>query len=206
MATTCEVCSKEPAKYRCPTCHLQSCSLACTQSHKASCSAKAPKPGTGLETQNGTSAGISVDSEAASGLPPATKTTADTIPSSHSPKAAQGFAYLESSQALKDILARFPGLRSQLREIYRLTLEEEWVEMRPAYHGRAVRGGRGRGGYGSRGGRSRGPWTEEKGFNRGLGKVRRLRESFESGLVSGPDAEGFGQFASLVLADHDDAR
>lgn len=62
-------------------------------------------------------------------------------------------------------------------------------------------GGRGRGGNGrGRGGgvRSRGQWTREKGFNRGLGKVRKARERCEAGLDTGKDAEGFMRFVALV--------
>ncbi|PGH19089.1 hypothetical protein AJ79_00123 [Helicocarpus griseus UAMH5409] len=196
----CEVCSNEPSKYRCPACHMQSCSLACTQAHKIYCTPKAPEePVQDSDKQNGTAG----DSTAGIGVAVASNIqySENTAASADIPKAAPHPSDLESSQALRDLFVRYPNLRSQLRDIYNLTLEEEWVEMKPNYnHGRGR--GRGRGGQHGRGGRSRGPWTEEKGFNRGLGKVKRLRENLENNIdVS--DCEGFGQFAALVLADHD---
>lgn len=85
------------------------------------------------------------------------------------------------------MLDEYPRLRDQLRDIYQATREEEWVEIQPS-------AGRGRG----RGTRSRGPWTAEKGFKRGLGKVRQYRQRCEEGLETGKDAEGFMRFSRLV--------
>ncbi|EEH38057.1 hypothetical protein PAAG_00978 [Paracoccidioides lutzii Pb01] len=202
----CEVCSNEPSKYRCPVCSAQSCSLACTQAHRIYCTPKAreehapePKEQNGLSDtlQNGTAAATHGGVNGGVDL-----TTTNPPRNSNSAKATLNFSFsdLQSSQELKNLFIRYPALRSKLRDIYRLTLEEEWVEIKHNNYGRGR--GRGRGSYAGRGGKSRGPWTEEKGFNRGLGKVKRLRESLESsnGAAGGADAEGFSQFASLVLA------
>ncbi|OAX81190.1 hypothetical protein ACJ72_04470 [Emergomyces africanus] len=214
----CEVCSTEPSKYRCPTCNVQSCSLGCTQSHKIHCTPKAPEQGQEPEKQTGllddtvqndmleTAPGDTCEGTSNANPP----LLGNLPPNFNTPKAAFHFKDLESPQALNDLFARYPALRSQLREIYKLTLEEEWVETNYSNYGRGRGRGRGRGAFAGRGGgRSRGPWNEEKGFNRGLGKVRRLRESLESnnyGAASSADIEGFRQFSALVLADNDRSR
>lgn len=46
--------------------------------------------------------------------------------------------------------------------------------------------------------RSRGPWTAEKGFNRGLGRVRKLRQNCEDGTETGRNAEAFMHFLAVV--------
>ncbi|KLJ10116.1 hypothetical protein EMPG_14501 [Blastomyces silverae] len=212
----CEVCSTEPSKYRCPICNVQSCSLACTQVHKTSCSPKAPEqnhepekqPAPLDNVQNGTSGaapGDACEGTADPNLQIPDKPETNIL-DTDIPKAPLDFKDLESSHALKDLFARYPALRSQLRDIYKLTLEEEWVETKHNNYGRGR--GRGRGGFSGRGGRSRGPWNEGKGFNRGLGKVRRLRETLESnnGPANSNDIEGFGRFAALVLGENDTPR
>ncbi|PLN84975.1 putative HIT finger domain protein [Aspergillus taichungensis] len=178
MSSKCEVCSLESPKYRCPTCGLMSCSLACTQSHKIYCAPKAPSPHPPddsshdqppSKTINGHGAEDDVDRPPASG----------------------------SSAQLVELLDRYPSLREQLREIYKTTLEEEWVEPpQSAGRGRGF-GQRGRGGAH----RNRGPWTRDKGFNRGLGKVRKLRERCEDGSEIGQNAEGFSRFMTLVIGE-----
>lgn len=91
-----------------------------------------------------------------------------------------------------------------------MTLEEAWVDTIPAPSGRGRGRGRGRGGPGNRGGpKSRGPWTSEKGFNRGLGKVRKWRQSCEGEGpsmpgISGVEDEAFRQFIGLILQDDKD--
>lgn len=102
---------------------------------------------------------------------------------------------LASSPQIKDLLAQSPQLRDCLRDIYKITLEEEWVEQGPAGRSRPYH--RGRGGY-----RNRGSWTREKGFNRGLGKVRKLRERCEEGLETGKHAEDFMKFMALVNSEN----
>jgi hypothetical protein len=103
-------------------------------------------------------------------------------------------AAVATSAELKDLLEKHPQLRSQLQEMYQATLEEEWVE----WHTTPARGrGRGRGRGGSTR-RSRGSWTSEKGFNRGLGKVRKLRQDCEEGTETGQAAEAFMRFMALV--------
>lgn len=103
---------------------------------------------------------------------------------------------LGSSPELKDLLSRYPQLRGQLRDMYKATLEEEWVEVSHSHRGRGRGFGRGRGAP-----RSRGPWSREKGFNRGLGKVRKLREQCEEGVETGKSAEGFMRFVALIAGD-----
>ncbi|OJD26625.1 hypothetical protein ACJ73_01993 [Blastomyces percursus] len=211
----CEVCSTEPSKYRCPICNVQSCSLACIQAHKTSCSPKAIEQN--HESEKQTAPLYSVQN-CTSGTAPGDacgRTThpnlqiphnPETILDNEIPKTPLDFKDLESSHALKNLFAQYPALRSQLRDIYKLTLEEEWVETKHNNYGRGR--GRGRGGFSGRGGRSRGPWNEEKGFNRGLGKVRRLRETLESNnwAANSNDIEGFARFATLVLGDNDAPR
>lgn len=213
MVGTCEVCSSAPSKYRCPTCGLMrynprlnrnrvslryqaansvwgSCSLPCTQSHRIYCAPK-PSPSQALDS-----------SAAASDAHPESQNEAGAQQTQTPPagekhgkaKASTTPASLAASPAVKDLLLRYPQLRSQLQDVYQLTLEEEWVE----WHAPAPRGR-----YSARGGRalsrrSRGPWTAEKGFNRGLGKVRKLRQQCEEGLETGPAAEAFMQFMALV--------
>lgn len=103
-------------------------------------------------------------------------------------------AAVAASPELKELLSRYPELLGQLHEMYRSTLEDEWVEWyTPPTRGR----GHGRGGRAPPR-RSRGPWTTEKGFNRGLGRVRKLRHDCEDGTETGKTAEAFMQFLALV--------
>ncbi|KAJ5341440.1 hypothetical protein N7541_010564 [Penicillium brevicompactum] len=100
-----------------------------------------------------------------------------------------------TSSEMKALLEQYPELRSQLQELYQSTLEEEWVESYTApARGRGGRG-RGRGGMTSR---SRGPWTAEKGFKRGLGRVRKVRQDGEEGKETGQTSEAFMRFLALV--------
>ncbi|OJJ47771.1 hypothetical protein ASPZODRAFT_15217 [Penicilliopsis zonata CBS 506.65] len=176
MAGLCEVCSSEPSKYRCPTCELMSCSLVCTQSHKIYCTPKGPGPSPR-------------PSEQATTLGDSPAQTSD-----HHPPVTP--AALGSSQELQAVFAQHPALRSQLLDIYKSTREEAWVEQprRPLGRGRGGGGGGGGGGYRP----YRGPWSAEKGFNRGLGRVRKWREQCEGGLEVGKTAEGFMRFIALV--------
>lgn len=178
MPNTCEVCASEPSKYRCPTCGLMSCSLACTQSHKIYCAAKTPS----LKTSNEVNDEIQHHPENADGLPGGTMHEA---PNGVDPRT------LGSSPQLKELFECYPALRDQLQDIYKATLEEEWIETQ-------MQGGRRPFGRGKGAPRSRGPWTREKGFNRGLGKVRKLREMCEEGSEVGKNAEGYMRFLALV--------
>ncbi|KAJ5678358.1 uncharacterized protein N7477_003991 [Penicillium maclennaniae] len=184
MAGSCEVCSLEPSKYRCPTCAVMSCSLACTQSHKIYC---APKAAPAHETPD---------------VPATTETISPLQNGDHTQEAVnhetnqyQSFpGSMATFQDLKELLLRHPQLRDQLHEIYRGTQEDQWVEWyTPPTRGR----GHGRGGRAPTR-RSRGHWTAEKGFNRGLGRVRKLRQDCEEGTETGPNAEAFMQFLALV--------
>ncbi|KAL4942438.1 hypothetical protein BDV06DRAFT_192244 [Aspergillus oleicola] len=182
MASLCEVCAAEPFKYKCPACGLMSCSLVCTRTHKIYC---APKP---LETPN----------EATDAQPQASDTTEANGYSTLEPQQnaqngqnAHNLKPRELSPQIKDLLERYPPLRDQLRDIYQATLEEQWVEG-------PVRKDRSRNFKGKQQFRTRGPWTREKGFKRGVGKVRKYREQCENGLELGKGAEGFMQLLTLV--------
>lgn len=212
MPGSCEVCSSEPSKYRCPTCGLiryrfsslgaqpfslalvsnyvlTSCSLACSQSHKIYCAPKA-KP------SNEESQTTSETTPAAAPLQngDATAETAGNTTNKTSETSPAGIA---TSSELQALLSRYPQLRSQLHEIYQATQEDEWQEWYtlPAKGRPCGRGGKGP----SR--RSRGSWTAEKGFNRGLGKVRKLRQDCEGGAETGVRAEAFMEFLALVNKD-----
>lgn len=106
---------------------------------------------------------------------------------------------LGSSKELKELFSQYPQLRDQLRDIYKVTLEEAWAESQVRPSGRRPFG-KGRGPHRV----NRGPWTPEKGFRRGLGKVRKLRVRCEDGVDTGRDAEGFMGFITLVNGESRD--
>ncbi|KAJ5278830.1 hypothetical protein N7478_004202 [Penicillium angulare] len=201
MPGSCEVCSSEPSKYRCPACGLMSCSLACTQSHKIYCAPKTTPANTIEETTETSASATNLQHSIADGD---TTPEAGNIPDQiqgqgqgpHSGfRSGSSTAAIASSTEIQTLLQRYPQLRTQLAEIYRAAQEEEWVEWyNPPTRGR---GGHGRGGKGSTR-RSRGPWTAEKGFNRALGKVRKMRQDCEDGTETGVPAEAFMQFLNLV--------
>ncbi|KAL4785360.1 hypothetical protein BJX76DRAFT_324948 [Aspergillus varians] len=168
MASLCEVCATEPFKYRCPTCELMSCSLACTRTHKIYCAPKAPKTHEATDTQPQPNDANGQSTQGEDDLTP------------------------EPSSEIKVLLQRYSPLRDQLRDIYQATLEEQWVEG-PVYNDRPRHFGRGKPPP-----RTRGPWTREKGFKRGLGKVRKYRGQCEDGSETGKGAEGFMQLLALV--------
>lgn len=207
MQSSCEVCSSEPSKYRCPTCALMryelrpkeqpvrnspansplrnSCSLACTQSHKIYCAPKAT-------SANRETSDPSIDAQ----LPNGTDKDGNTENFGKRTDPLSS-ATIAASSEITELLHRHPQLRSQLHDIYRGTQEEEWVEWyNPPSRGRP----HGRGGK-PPARRSRGPWTAEKGFNRGLGRVRKLRQDCDAGTESGATAEAFMHF--LALANND---
>ncbi|KAL3463394.1 hypothetical protein BJX64DRAFT_120273 [Aspergillus heterothallicus] len=178
MPALCEVCASEPFKYRCPTCEIMSCSLACIRTHKIYCAPKAPSAET---TTTPTESILQQDEE-------------NTVITGENGQPAQSGhrSTREPSSDIKDLLKQCPMLGDQLRDIYKATLQEQWVEGpvhgdRPRYHKR-----------GKPPQRSRGPWTREKGFNRGLGKVRKYRGRCEDGLEVGKGAEAFMRLLTLV--------
>ena len=95
----------------------------------------------------------------------------------------------EAKVEIEDLFRQYPHLRSLLQEIYQVTLEDAWQPF----------GGGGGGGH-HRGRVNRGAWTSEKGFRRGLGIVRKLRERCEEegGLELDKHAEGFVRFIEFV--------
>ncbi|WEW58329.1 hypothetical protein PRK78_003797 [Emydomyces testavorans] len=192
MTPLCQICNREPFKYRCPTCGLHSCS----QAHKSNC---APKPSTltpGNAAKNETPI-ARTDSQVNDRDEGSTLTETETL-SSNSLNRSLGFAQLEKSQKVQKLFTEYSTLRSRLRDIYKSTLEEEWVEMRSPVQNRSQ--GRRRAGQSAKTKRNRGPWTAEKGFRRGLGRVRKWRESCEAG-AGGADGKAFMEFIALVLGE-----
>ncbi|KAL4763380.1 zinc finger HIT domain-containing protein [Aspergillus foveolatus] len=181
MTSLCEVCASEPFKYRCPTCGLMSCSLGCTRTHKIYCAPKAPKnPEDATEQQ-----------------PHPSETNGHITGAEGQPVAdGQDLAPQRLLIQIKDLFERYPPLRDQLRDIYKATLEEQWVEG-PAHKDRPRHSGRGKPTP-----RGHGPWTREKGFRRGLGKVRKYRGQCEDGSETGKGAEGFMRLLTLVNEGH----
>jgi hypothetical protein len=168
-----------------------SCSLICTQSHKIYCTPKV----TATASDRGE---LQAPPESGQVQSVANGHTSDnTGNGNNEPISLESLA---SSKELQDIFTKFPGLRGKLRDIYQLTLEEEWVSTYQPDSGRGY--DRRRGGHRGRGG-NRGHWTAERGFNRGLGRVRKWRESCEDGQSTGPDAEGFMRFVALVNGDRE---
>ncbi|KAJ5543398.1 hypothetical protein N7535_005826 [Penicillium sp. DV-2018c] len=162
------------------------------ESHKIYCAPKAPsnkEPSIPLATDVDPSPENEKDNPENTG-------PADTNPPT-TERPANSVEALATSAEMKELLGRYPELRTQLQEMYQSTLEEEWEEsyMAPT-RGRGR--GRGRGGRGGLTARSRGPWTAEKGFNRGLGRVKKMRQDCEEGTATGPAAEGFMQFMALI--------
>ncbi|KAJ6000538.1 hypothetical protein N7481_000947 [Penicillium waksmanii] len=190
MPGSCEVCSSEPSKYRCPICALMSCSLACTQTHKIYC---APKQ----QASNESSTPINTEQPVQNGVTHHEETDG-AVRGGDKYKPAS----IAASPELTELFRRQPNLRDQLHDIYQSTLEDEWVEWyTPPSRGRFnVRGGRG-GRAPTR--RSRGPWTSEKGFNRGVGRVRKFRQDCEEGSETGAGAEAFMRFWALVNNSQD---
>ncbi|KAF7719962.1 Zinc finger HIT-type domain-containing protein [Penicillium ucsense] len=186
MPGVCEVCSTEPSKYRCPTCSLMSCSLACTQSHKIYCAPKPEATNNVPTTPSDTPAGDLMSGQT------------NDVSAGDTPTVQVGgtnVATIASSAQVQALLSRYPELRSQLSEIFHATEEDEWQEWyTPSTRGRP----HGRGGRGGPSRRSRGAWTAEKGFNRGLGKVRKFRQDCEAGSETGVKAEAFMEFLALV--------
>ncbi|KAL4736697.1 hypothetical protein BDV11DRAFT_9191 [Aspergillus similis] len=177
MTSLCEVCASEPFKYRCPTCGLMSCSLGCTRTHKIYCAPKAPK----------------IPEDATEQQPHSSETNGHITSAEGQPVTdGQELAPKKLLIQIKDLFGRYPALRDQLRDIYKATLEEQWVEG-PAPKDRPRHFGRGKPPP-----RSHGPWTREKGFKRGLGKVRKYRGQCEDGSETGKGAEGFMRLLTLV--------
>lgn len=171
---------------RCLILFLFSCSLACSQSHKIYC---APKATPSNEDSKATSTAVTAPTSPQNGATAAGNPTSKV----NEPSTAT----IALSPELQALLSRYPQLRDQLLDIYQATQEEEWQEWyTPPTRGRPY-------GRGSRGSsrRSRGSWTAEKGFNRGLGKVRKLRQDCEGGSEVGVKAEAFMEFLAIVNKD-----
>ncbi|KAK2742474.1 hypothetical protein FQN57_005365 [Myotisia sp. PD_48] len=180
------------------------CSLPCSQAHRNSCSTTSIKTS---QDQPPTLDGSSVATAQQNTLASSEDQKNIAASETHRPpglppqNSLNDFSTLEHSPKLQELWTRFPTLRSKLLEVYKLTLEEEWIETGPPTYGRGR--GRGRGNHSRMHGRSRGPWTPGKGFNRGVGKVRKWRESCEAngpsiGNTNWANKEAFRQFIALV--------
>jgi len=202
MQNNCQVCSSQPSKYTCPKCGLLTCSLGCTQSHKAACTPKRVPLSPNQHTQT-LDDGLPVnrDKTEQGNSPSPEVTTAN-----KSNNASLRLEDIAASDQLKYLFEAHPTLRQKLREIYWSTLEEAWPSSPVDQEQWTAEYSRGRGSHRGRGGRHQqhatrrnpGPWNTDKGFRRGLGRVRRWRESCEQETSTGSDAEGFMKFVALV--------
>lgn len=167
---------------------ITSCSLACTQTHKIYCAPKSLTPSSSTDASHVVNG--------SNGQSPKNDVNGHTLGEKGKGR-QEGILNpetLATSKELQELFGQYPQLRSQLRDIYKVTLEEAWVETQVQTGGHRPFG-RGRGGSRRS---NRGSWTLEKGFRRGLGRVRNLRERCEEGLETGRDAEGFMRFMGLV--------
>ncbi|KAI5306995.1 hypothetical protein KEM56_005745 [Ascosphaera pollenicola] len=187
MAGLCAICEAQPAKYKCPVDGVSTCSLACSKTHKgATCAVTtAASPSPERSSSLAAAATVSVadadPAAAAQGL-----NTEKTPPAEEFPD----FHRLASSRELQELFKRSPSLRDGLQGIYQLSLEENWMETI-----RARESNRGR--YKGPQTRHLGRWTEEKGFKRGLGKVKKIRNNNDRSNTF--DQVAFGEFCRLVL-------
>lgn len=160
----------------------QSCSLGCTKSHKINCAPK-PIPETAQR---------SAESEQQQQQPEKPQVHSEEQEKSTK---LEGFSSSEEAQKL---FAEYPGLRAKLREIYKTTQEEEWnsASLAPSHN---------RYNNYKHHNNNRPPptWTAERGFNRGLGKVRKWREGCEGGDFTDSDAEGFMKFIALAAPENE---
>ncbi|KAI5296359.1 hypothetical protein KEM52_003590 [Ascosphaera acerosa] len=180
-AGTCSVCKERSAKYKCPVDGVATCSVACIKRHKGTDCA----PSTADATDSG-----STTAETTAVLSQTAKATSGTqSPTGEVPD----LATLAASQELQALFKKSPSLRSGLRSIYELTLEENWVES-TRVRDFSRRGHRGRGGLQMR---RLGRWTDEKGFKRGLGKVKKITSGEDR--YHSMDEAAFGEFVRLAL-------
>lgn len=152
-----------------------SCSLACTRTHKIYCAPKASKTAQATDTR-----------------PQSDGTNGEVVEDGQSAQNGYDFNSQKLTSQVKDLFEQCPPLRDQLRDIYKATLEEQWTEG-PVHKDRPRHFSKSRPPP-----RSRGPWTREKGFKRGLGKVRKYREQCEDSLETGKCAERFMRLLTLV--------
>ena len=161
-----------------------SCSLACTKAHKIHCT-----PNTSLSVPNGSYPAPDGNNTSTNhGRQHITGASDEKAPVISDPET------LGSSRELQELFHLYPHLRSQLRGIYQVTLEEAWIESQVQPVGRAYGKGKGKGLRRV----NRGPWTQEKGFRRGLGRLRKMKDRCEEGLETGKDAEGLVRFMNLI--------
>lgn len=157
-----------------------SCSLTCSKTHKENCAGKAPDSLDGLD--HGDQKDI-----------PASFATSQSA-SDASPHPLKPFSKLQTSQELQELFSKYPTLRSQLSHIYKSTRppQTDAEEQGSGYRNFSERG-RGRSDGRNQSSFDRGGWTLEKGFNRGLSQLKRLRDGDNK-----EDAEGLREFSELV--------
>lgn len=169
------------------TCDGQSrCSLACSKSHKGTTCAVTTAAPPSPEGSSSLAAAATVS------VTDADVPAQQRQPSEQTPPAEEypDFQRLASSPELQDLFKRSPSLRDSLQSIYALTLEENWME---TIRARENNRGRNRGPQTRRLGR----WTEDKGFKRGLGKIKKIRNN--DNRHDTIDLAVFGEFCRLVL-------
>lgn len=176
--------------------------MGCTQSHKAACTPKQVSLSSDQHTQT-LDDGLLVnrDKTEQRNSPSPQVTTA-----TKSNNAPLRFEDIAASNQLQHLFEAHPTLRQKLRDIYWSTLEEAWPSSPIDQEQWATEYSRGRGSHRGRGGRhlqhatrrNLGQWNTDKGFRRGLGRVRGWRESCEQETSTGSDAEGFMKFVALV--------
>ncbi|KAI9733566.1 MAG: hypothetical protein M1834_003168 [Cirrosporium novae-zelandiae] len=169
MATTiCEICSQNPAKYRCPSCRLQSCSLKCTKTHTENC------PGILTTSQPNNRPLAEVSNEASD----------NRIDNNGHNNLQSPFSALEHSDQLQRLFAKYPNLRADLHTIFQYTVEQSddihAPENRLDDRGRNRR-------YGNEK-----RWKPEQRLNHALYQLRKLQGR------EGVDGEGIREFFELV--------
>jgi hypothetical protein len=153
-----------------------SCSLVCSKAHKAACGGISKDIPGGSENE----AQDNIKEENSGPFQPL-----DAASSS-----MNHFSELEISSELKHLFTRYPALRSQLQTIYKYTKPPEpSSEEQARSHGDFSGHARSRNGHNWS---DRGAWTEEKGFDRGLSLLKKLRNGGKE------NSEGLKEFSELV--------
>lgn len=115
MSSPCQVCLKEPHKYRCPGCNLQTCSLQCSKQHKEQCGEQRKKE---------------MGATANHGIPRALGTEEH----SHRQTGKNSLDFIISAPEIQKLFIEYPQLRTQMRSIYEAFLQHRQPEQLPADH------------------------------------------------------------------------
>ncbi|KAF2233236.1 hypothetical protein EV356DRAFT_577687 [Viridothelium virens] len=172
MTSHCKVCDEQPSKYKCPQCRIPYCSIGCFKTHKQQCRDQA-KPEDSKQD----------DANMSTAEPRAFQASEEHVAQYQQPE-VPNFASLEKSPDFLRLLAKYPNLKSQLKSIWKASLEP--TEDRPQ---RSYRARGGRGSFRDRARqRRRGPWTPEQGHGDALDHLRGTHES----------DEGMREFVDLI--------